>query len=129
MKMKRFLIVSLLAIGVLQLMGCSVDNSALEEKDSIIASQQLEIESLNSRISSLNEEALKANDLYELTKKALSEREETITRLETRIEELESMITFEEPDPNKKNYVGIGDAEFLPSHRQDKTSKGDSDFD
>lgn len=127
--MKRFLIVSLLAIGVLQLMGCSVDNSALEEKDSIIASQQLEIESLNSKISSLNEEALKANDLYELTKKALSEREETITRLETRIKELESMITFEEPDPNKKNYVGIGDAEFLPSHRQDKTSKGDSDFD
>ena len=127
--MKRFLIVLLLAIGVLQLMGCSVDNSALEEKDSIIASQQLEIESLNSKISSLNEEALKANDLYELTKKALSEREETITRLETRIKELESMITFEEPDPNKKNYVGIGDAEFLPSHRQDKTSKGDSDFD
>lgn len=127
--MKRFLIVSLLAIGVLQLMGCSVDNSSLEEKDSIIASQQLEIESLNSKISSLNEEALKANDLYELTKKALSEREETIGRLETRIKELENLVSFEEPDQNKKNYVGIGDAEYLPIPIQDKTSKGGSDFD
>ena len=127
--MKRFLIVSLLAIGVLSFVGCSVDNSALEEKDSVIESQQLEIESLRAKVAELDKEVIKSNDLYELTKKALSEREETITRLETRIKELESMITFEEPDPNKKNYVGIGDAEFLPSHRQDKTSKGDSDFD
>lgn len=127
--MKRFLIVSLLTISVLSFVGCSVDNSVLEEKDSTIASQQLEIESLKVKIIELDKEVVKSNDLYELTKKALSEREETITRLETRIKELESMITFEEPDPNKKNYVGIGDAEFLPSHRQDKTSKGDSDFD
>ena len=127
--MKKFLIVLLLAIGVLSLVGCSVDNSASEEKDSAIESQQLEIESLRAKVAELDKEVIKSNDLYELTKKALSEREETITRLETRIKELESMITFEEPDPNKKNYVGIGDAEFLPSHRQNKTSKVESDFD
>lgn len=113
-------IVILVSLGILS--GCKTEEKKVEQDVSIINEYK---EKLKDKETELD----RVNSILEMTKEALKERDESIERLNNRIKELEAFVEFPEPDPNKKNYTGIGESEFLPIPRQDKTSKGDSDFD